>query len=903
MARYQPRRKRKGVIARWAIATIAAAVSVLGLVAVFRAPITETILITALESQGLAPVDLEVRKANPSAISITSLELGGDTLTAKSVDLTYSLSSLLRGRIKNVDISGLTLNGAWTEAGLSFGPIGEAIAKREGQTSSANAQLAPFDRIKISDTAAVIQHPQGLIKAKIELDISQSGPAWTFETLGTVVGPNTNASVALRGSLEEEDWLSTFIDGTISINACNFAIPEISEPVSADLDLKFSAENGVVSIGSRRDAVVSAPWPEALGNSENEDQSLELSIRSQIPSAPFLRIGVEGEKYKASTDLEVLLATPMGRASVALGGWALLGQNGRLEDFDFKHLTLQVDSLATPVGTLWAKVIGDGFNGDLTVAEGPVSVTGRLAQGNIGDLSFSQLDLNAKTEVRLDGLSLSFSIDQMSGQVTDGAYDSSVRNEAPVTFSLSEQAQAAQTATAAFAVDGSATATFDVALMAMVPSLLISQEDSPLLLSASVPGFLVAGDWASQGNSLDFTASLKNAAIRSEFGAVTDLSASIAGDLKAYSGPVTANIKLAGTRPETNAATVTSSVSYKDSFYIFKGVSETVSGKELGEFTLRYQPDVGSGDISARIGPLDFGGSGLGPSDLRPLALPFTPTSGQFAANFDMPIGDGTGDKRGGSVFMKDIEIESSAYAVKLMNAAINLNSIWPPQTDGPQTLAIGLLQAGVPVTDVTAEFDMRSAEKIDVSDVTMTFAEGRLQGGPFSIDLTGQTTTTRLQVTDVSLPTLAQLSTLNGLDASGVLSGVIPLRVTTDSAFIDQGTLTTSGPGHIRYKPAEAVGSIAANQSGEGGMGLALQALENFQYDSIAVTVSGSILEELEASLAIKGRNPALYNGYPIDFNLNLSGELANIIQGSLAGYRVPETIKRQLLAFPPKP
>ncbi|NKB45291.1 MAG: hypothetical protein GKS03_13545, partial [Alphaproteobacteria bacterium] len=88
-----------------------------------------------------------------------------------------------------------------------------------------------------------------------------------------------------------------------------------------------------------------------------------------------------------------------------------------------------------------------------------------------------------------------------------------------------------------------------------------------------------------------------------------------------------------------------------------------------------------------------------------------------------------------------------------------------------------------------------------------------------------------------------------------------------------------------------------------QGGMALALQALENFNYESIAVKVSGSAQKNLETSLAIKGRNPALYDGYPIDFNLNLSGELANVVRDSMVGYRVPEAIKRQLMAFPSAP
>ena len=166
------------------------------------------------------------------------------------------------------------------------------------------------------------------------------------------------------------------------------------------------------------------------------------------------------------------------------------------------------------------------------------------------------------------------------------------------------------------------------------------------------------------------------------------------------------------------------------------------------------------------------------------------------------------------------------------------------------------------------------------------------------SLWLDGRETRATLTVADVNLPDVARLSWLIGLDAIGTLSGRIPIRMKAGDVLIEAGILNTDGPGSIRYLPDPATSSMASSQS---GMTLAMQALENFQYESIKVTVSGSVKQELEADLAIKGRNPSLYGGYPIDFNLNLSGELANIIRSSMTGYRVPETIKRQLMAFPP--
>ncbi len=48
-----------------------------------------------------------------------------------------------------------------------------------------------------------------------------------------------------------------------------------------------------------------------------------------------------------------------------------------------------------------------------------------------------------------------------------------------------------------------------------------------------------------------------------------------------------------------------------------------------------------------------------------------------------------------------------------------------------------------------------------------------------------------------------------------------------------------------------------------------------------------------------VKGRNPDFYGGYPVEFNLNISGKLGQILDRSLAGYRIPENIRKSLGSF----
>ena len=55
----------------------------------------------------------------------------------------------------------------------------------------------------------------------------------------------------------------------------------------------------------------------------------------------------------------------------------------------------------------------------------------------------------------------------------------------------------------------------------------------------------------------------------------------------------------------------------------------------------------------------------------------------------------------------------------------------------------------------------------------------------------------------------------------------------------------------------------------------------------------------DMDVGLHIAGANPDLYDGYPIEFNLNLEGALANVLRRGLAGYQIPERIREQMQGF----
>jgi hypothetical protein len=133
-------------------------------------------------------------------------------------------------------------------------------------------------------------------------------------------------------------------------------------------------------------------------------------------------------------------------------------------------------------------------------------------------------------------------------------------------------------------------------------------------------------------------------------------------------------------------------------------------------------------------------------------------------------------------------------------------------------------------------------------------------------------------------------------LSGEGTMHGTLPITVAGSEAVVDNGELVSDGPGWVRYRPDEAP---AALQAGGENVNLLLRALENFRYKDLRLTIDGRTDGEMDVGLHIAGANPDLYDGYPVEFNLNLEGALADVLRAGLAGYQIPERIRERMQGF----
>ncbi|MFQ5785313.1 MAG: YdbH domain-containing protein [Alphaproteobacteria bacterium] len=294
---------------------------------------------------------------------------------------------------------------------------------------------------------------------------------------------------------------------------------------------------------------------------------------------------------------------------------------------------------------------------------------------------------------------------------------------------------------------------------------------------------------------------------------------------------------------------------------------------------------------------LRFAPGDLQPAELSPaLKEKKVSLDGEVAAEGELAWND-AGLTGGATVLIDDVSGEIDRLRFEHVNAVLRLDNLWPPSTPPDQEVAIGLLDPGLPLTDGVIAFHLAPEGRIEVERSEWHWAGGTICGGALTIDPATTRYDVTFEVSDIDMAQIAELAEIDGLVADGRLGGRVPVSASADGVVIHGGRLDAApGGGALRYTP-DAI-PPALRQGGEAAT-LMLNALENFHYESLYITLDRSAEGEAMAGLHLRGSNPAFYDGYPVEFNLTISGALDAMLERGLEGYRVPDSIRKRLQQF----
>ncbi|MCB1649039.1 MAG: YdbH domain-containing protein [Pseudomonadales bacterium] len=208
-----------------------------------------------------------------------------------------------------------------------------------------------------------------------------------------------------------------------------------------------------------------------------------------------------------------------------------------------------------------------------------------------------------------------------------------------------------------------------------------------------------------------------------------------------------------------------------------------------------------------------------------------------------------------------------------------------------PGRVDIESIDPGIAVEHIGLSFDIDTpASRVALRDIEASLFGGNIRSSGLVYDWSAQENRMELAIERLDLSRMLAMAAYDSVQASGLLSGRLPLTLRGTTPSIAEGSLAAEAPGGaIRYR-------AASSNSGNPALDFVNQALSNYQYDLLDTSVDYRPDGELALAVRLQGQNPEVNSGQRINLNLNISDNIPDLLRSLQAGRSIAETLERQL-------
>ncbi|HXZ67826.1 MAG TPA: YdbH domain-containing protein [Alphaproteobacteria bacterium] len=307
-----------------------------------------------------------------------------------------------------------------------------------------------------------------------------------------------------------------------------------------------------------------------------------------------------------------------------------------------------------------------------------------------------------------------------------------------------------------------------------------------------------------------------------------------------------------------------------------------------------HQDAMGNGGLDFDSGALEFANKKVEIQKLLPVLTGLvTGAQGKLRIDGEMIWAAGKPPKSSGKVAFTGFGVTTKLGLIQGVDGTIALNRLWPARTPAPQTLKIKNAEVGLPLKDGTITINLPEKFALEIVKAAWPWAKGELAivDGAF---VPGQSVQhVAMTASGIDLDALTKILAIDGLSATGVVDGRLPIVIDKGDASIVAGALKARSGGVIKY--TGSAGDAASAQGGEGA-NLLFTALKNFNYQKLDIGVDGPLTGNVTITLKLLGFNPEVYDGHSFEINIKVDSQLANLIIQTTRGLRVGTQIQEGL-------
>lgn len=248
----------------------------------------------------------------------------------------------------------------------------------------------------------------------------------------------------------------------------------------------------------------------------------------------------------------------------------------------------------------------------------------------------------------------------------------------------------------------------------------------------------------------------------------------------------------------------------------------------------------------------------------------------------------------GATLRLDGIGGETDDALVDGISGTIALDNLFPLSTAPDQRLRIRKIDAGMVIADALVRFALLPSGVLSIGRAEASLADGKVIIVAPAIDPVAETAQATMTLEGVRLEQIPGLGKVEGFEATGLIDGSLPIRLTGSKIAIEGGVLAARGGGLLRLKSERAEQVL---KTGGEQVALMLQALENFTYQNLRVSVDKSLAGDAQVKLRTLGHNPAVLNGRKFQINVNLETNLDRLLDATVQWYQLSGKALRNIV------
>ena len=882
-------RQRKRTRRRYLVLLAVAGFVAIGLTAVaVRKQVAEVLLAASIETESGSPVDVSVEEFSTTRFVATDLSLGPNGPRLARLEATYSLESILNGTVDLLVIAGLSATVRFdgerlTVPGFGAIPLGSESSS-EGSEASLNAMI-PFDQVEVRSALITFETPYG--SGAVALDLA-----------GELVGTQVNATGQLAASFQDSDVLTAQVSygaqtasaeiqfsglGVETQDGALWLRPDGALSLHQDAGQTVLSASSPIAVAWRSNsfADTASASPDAEAEPALPFQEGQLTLTSTDPDGTRLLDLISREDgIQADLWLRADVSGDAGAAAATIDA-SLAGQSlANLGASDIRTFRLDADALRLLDATWSGQTAISSLNLSDEIAAADVTLDVNWTEATDSVLRMAEGALRAQGLLRRTGEQIA--LDLSSGELL--ATDVLVADGLEILGGTNLRILEDATATLRVEQDQSVAWTGQFSL---APTQARLGGDTGITATLSVPNMTVSG---AMSDNMRLEANWTGLALTSDYARLTQSSGSGSWSPAIWQMKTSAQVRrLLGESAQAAIRQLQINARSQDQ-------SIQVSGQMGGS---------GVPDVLKLEGELDEGTDGLTGQVLlwaserayAPTGLPASvlhdrlrPLSGLLAASATVDVTP-AGATPSFKLILDDAAWQSESFQADGLFGVVDLDRLWPPASSVPQTLAVRSLDAGVPLENGAVNLTFNGAGRGQVTQAGFDFAGGRLEVEPFGFSVQPLEASATVTASGIEAGVVGAMFGVEGLSATGTLEGRLPLRIDDGGIQIESGFLRAADMGQLVYQPSVPPAALS-----QGSASLMLDALENFQYDRLVLSVDGPVNGDLTAAVALSGKNPNLYGGYPFELNVTVDGALGQIARQGVSTFTVPDRISQDI-------